>query len=204
MIDIGEICSRYEQSAWRKGCKGASALPEPETSMARRSAGQVRSMADFPDPGWAQPGKRSKAATRIEKAIAYMLYNLNEPVRMSTLSKLTGVSTSNFYHLFKQATGATPNDFFIRARMRRACWLLRETSLSIKEIAVRLGYDDPFYFSRQFKSVHGLAPRHFRCRSAESKTVQPGECPAGPVFDGGFVQFPSIANFPSRTQEPTS
>ena len=46
--------------------------------------------------------------------------------------------------------------------MRRACELLRNENLSVKEVAALLGYSDPYYFSRLFKSVIGVAPRSYR------------------------------------------
>jgi len=98
-----------------------------------------------------------------------MLQNLDKPVQMPTLGKLTGVSMSHFYHLFKLATGRTPNDFFISVRIRRACELILGTDLSVKQVAASLGYDDQFYFSRLFKSVNGLSPREYRVMAAKSE-----------------------------------
>jgi AraC family transcriptional regulator of arabinose operon len=46
--------------------------------------------------------------------------------------------------------------------MQRACRLLEDTGLSIKEISSKLGYDDQFYFSRVFKSINGIAPSDYR------------------------------------------
>ena len=46
--------------------------------------------------------------------------------------------------------------------MQHACRLLDETVLSVKEVAATLGYDDPFYFSRIFKSVNHVAPSEYR------------------------------------------
>jgi len=110
------------------------------------------------------PGYRrqSDAHGRIGIALAYMLKNLEKPIRIPALGKIAGMSASHFYPLFKAATGCTPNDYFIRTRMRRACDLLRGTQLSVKEVAAALGYDDPYYFSRLFKSVNGVPPREFR------------------------------------------
>jgi AraC-like DNA-binding protein len=105
-----------------------------------------------------------RAARRIEASLRYMMQHLNQPVRVPALSAMVGLSESSFFALFKSATGLTPLDFFIRARMQRAGALLAETPLQIKEIAARLGYDDQFYFSRLFKSVHGVSPREYRAR----------------------------------------
>lgn len=75
---------------------------------------------------------------------------------------MAGLSASQFFTLFKRATGYTPMDFFIRARMGEARELLVSTNLTVKEIAAALGYDDQFYFSRRFKLVNGLSPKAFR------------------------------------------
>lgn len=109
-----------------------------------------------------------RAARRIEVSLRYMMQHLNQPVRVPALSAMVGLSESSFFALFKSATGLTPLDFFIRARMQRAGELLAETPLQIKEIAARLGYDDQFYFSRLFKSVHGVPPREYRARREEA------------------------------------
>lgn len=107
---------------------------------------------------------RLKAAQRIEDSVRYMLQHLDEPLDVATLSAKAGISPSSFYALFKSATGQTPINFLIRARMRLACKLLEKTTLQIKEIAALLGYSDQFYFSRVFKTAHGVAPRDYRLR----------------------------------------
>ncbi len=103
-----------------------------------------------------------RAALRIQPSIVYMLRHLNEELCVSKLSQIADISASHFFWLFKQATGDTPIQFLIRARMRRAQTLLQETGLTVKEIAAQLGYRDEFYFSRQFKSYYGSAPSHYR------------------------------------------
>ena len=99
---------------------------------------------------------------KIERTVAYMNQHLNKPLRVATLAALAGMSPSHFTALFKRQTGCPPIDYFIRLRMRRACRLLEETALSVKEVAAALGYDDPFYFSRLFKAVNHAAPTDYR------------------------------------------
>lgn len=108
-----------------------------------------------------------------------MLQHVNEPLRISTLSEVAGVSGSHFFWLFKSATGCSPIRFFIQLRMRRASELLRNRNLTVKETADLLGYDDPYYFSRMFKSVMGVAPRHYRNRFLNSQ-VDSGLTQTGP------------------------
>lgn len=196
VTDMGEICLRREHSAVRLG-NGGAASPSP----ASKAAAENRPKVDFFDEvagGARTPNGRSeREANRImERAITYMLHNLDKPIQMATLGTLAGVSMSHFYHLFKLATGCTPNDFLIRARIRRAGELLRETDLSVKEISAVLGYDDPFYFSRVFKSVSSVSPREYRVMTAEAERA-PGR-PGLDAFERKTFETP--AQFPSEPQ----
>jgi len=56
----------------------------------------------------------------------------------------------------------SPIDYFIRLKIHFACQLLTQTDLKIKEIADRIGYDDPYYFSRLFKQVTGQSPKVYK------------------------------------------
>jgi transcriptional regulator GlxA family with amidase domain len=93
-----------------------------------------------------------------------MMAQLDKPMKISTLSATVGLSNSSFFDRFKNATGQTPLNLFIRARMRWAGELLEQTTLQIQEVAGRVGYDDQFYFSRLFKAVHGRSPRDYRAQ----------------------------------------
>jgi transcriptional regulator GlxA family with amidase domain len=115
------------------------------------------------------PGAGSEHAGRISRSIAYMVEHLNQPLQVSTLAAQASVSTSHYFALFKRQMGTAPIDFFIRLRMNHARELLDSTGSSVKEIAATMGYDDPFYFSRVFKSVHQVAPAEYRRRNGLGK-----------------------------------
>jgi AraC-like DNA-binding protein len=115
-----------------------------------------------------------EASRKIEKSIDYMTQHLDKPLHVADLAASANVSASHFFALFKRRTGCTPIGFFIHLRMHQACRLLDATSLSVKEIAAALGYDDPFYFSRIFKSVNHVAPSEYRLIPREMKAV-PGD-----------------------------
>lgn len=99
---------------------------------------------------------------RIERTVHFMNQNLDKPLQASELAAVANVSLSHFFALFKQSMGCSPMDYFTRLRIYRACLLLDSTSARVKEIAAALGYDDPFYFSRVFKSLSAVAPLHYR------------------------------------------
>ncbi len=122
----------------------------------------------------------SDVAKRIGQCIAFMLQHLNQPLQVATLAARANTSPSHFFVLFKRFAGSSPIDYFIRLRMRRACQLLQAGSLHVKEVAAALGYDDPFYFSRVFKSTVHVAPSEYRAIAAVTgrthSTVENGAC----------------------------
>ena len=113
-------------------------------------------------PGCRVETCETEVVRKIEQSIAYMTRHLDEPLQVATLAAQANISPSHFFAIFKRQIGCTPIDYFIRLRMQHACRLLDETMLSVKEVAATLGYDDPFYFSRIFKSVNNVAPSEYR------------------------------------------
>jgi len=108
------------------------------------------------------PADRGETSCKVDRSIAYMADHINQPLQVATLAAMANVSPSHFFALFKKRTGCPPMDYFTRLRMRHAGHLLGSTSASVKEVAAALGYDDPFYFSRVFKSVHHVPPSRYR------------------------------------------
>ena len=105
-----------------------------------------------------QPNARLKVA----HTITYMKQHLDQPLKLEALAAVAGLSRSQYAVLFKERSGYAPMDYFIRLRIHRACQLLDTTALSVKAIAAKLGYDDPLYFSRIFRTVNDVSPQQYR------------------------------------------
>lgn len=73
-----------------------------------------------------------------------------------------GISYERFRKIFRQITGHSPHDYWIRRRIDHAKIMLTQQRLSVKQVAYQLGYPDPFSFSRQFKQVVGISPSRFQ------------------------------------------
>lgn len=99
---------------------------------------------------------------KIKYCITYMKQHIDKPLRLSTLARLAGFTPSYFNVLFRNETGYSCMDFLTQLRVHQACQWLDTTDWPIKTIAARLGYDDPFYFSRVFSSVHNISPKEYR------------------------------------------
>ena len=98
----------------------------------------------------------------LKNVISFMKNNLHKNIRISEIATRFNCSDSNIYKLFKTNLDNAPLDFFIHLKMERACKYLTQTNLKVKEISRKLGYDDPYYFSRIFTKQIGLSPAHFR------------------------------------------
>jgi AraC-like DNA-binding protein len=102
------------------------------------------------------------ADQKVVQSIAYMKQHLEHSATSASFAALANLSESHYRALFKRQTGYAPMDYFIRLRMHKACQLLDTTNLSVKEIATAVGYEDPLYFSRVFKTVVELPPTQYR------------------------------------------
>jgi AraC-like DNA-binding protein len=74
----------------------------------------------------------------------------------------TGMGASTLRRRFKEATGLTLHAYVLQARIARARALLGETDLPLKNIAERLGYENVYFFARQFKQQVGVPPGVYR------------------------------------------
>ena len=100
----------------------------------------------------------------VSRSINFMLENLNRSLKLEDLGKEVRLSASHYSRLFLSRTGHSPIDYFIQLKIQRACRLLDNTGLSVAEVARETGFEDPFYFSRQFRNVMNMSPREYRKR----------------------------------------
>jgi len=97
-----------------------------------------------------------------------------EAERLGTLEEIaraTGVEASSVCRWFRRFQGTSPYQYLLRRKMNIAAEHLVENGGLVKEAAQRVGFADPYHFSRAFKAVHGVAPRALlRYRHASSTT----------------------------------
>lgn len=97
------------------------------------------------------------------------------PVRR--LARVSGVSEAHFARSFKEAFGVPPHRYLLTRRIERATQLLRETDLSITEIAFETGWSSLGTFGRTFRDVTGKSPGELRAREkagGEARSPVPG------------------------------
>jgi AraC-like DNA-binding protein len=98
----------------------------------------------------------------VRQAQDYLRRHFAKPLSVAELARTAGLSPSHFSALFRAATGGGVVEYTKRLRMARARELLITSSRDIGDIAAAVGYTDAFYFSRQFRTVHGCSPSEYR------------------------------------------
>jgi len=86
------------------------------------------------------------------------------PLSVKELSSAAGLSPNHFSSLFRQSTGRRFTRYLTETRMALAKRLLDDVTLHINEVARRVGYDDPGYFTRRFRLLTKMTPGEWRNR----------------------------------------
>ena len=107
-------------------------------------------------------GKNQTHVRMVTKARLLIRESLESDLTIQQLAETLGISYSNFRKLFKEYTGISPATYQQDLRIQRAKELLTTTDLSIKEIAYRLNFESPDYFSSKFKAKIGAKPSDLR------------------------------------------
>src|SRR5437879_7728825 len=85
------------------------------------------------------------------------------------LAEVSGVSQAHFARSFKDAFGVPPHRYLLTRRIERAMALLRDTAVSITEIAFQTGWNSLGTFGRVFRDVTGESPRALRAREKAAR-----------------------------------
>jgi len=98
----------------------------------------------------------------INNSIEFMKKNLGHTYNIKELADMLGYSVSHYSALFKKKTGFSPIHYYIQLKIQKSCQYLYFTNMNIKEICNKIGFDDPYYFSRMFKKMMGSSPAKYR------------------------------------------
>jgi len=100
-------------------------------------------------------GKVAKREPRIEHAVRLMEKWIEQPLPVAAIAKRVGVSPATLETIFKRHTGITPGRFYLNLRLKAANRLVLDSAMSIREIAVRSGFNSLSAFSRAYARQFG-------------------------------------------------
>ena len=100
----------------------------------------------------------------IAKGISILESDFKSEITMKEIAELCNVSESTFRRLFKEYMGKSPVEYRIERRISYAKKLLKTGGMTVVEVALETGFDDPAYFCRVFKKQTGItAGEYLRC-----------------------------------------
>jgi two-component system response regulator YesN len=102
----------------------------------------------------------------VKKCVAFIHANYCENITLAEVAKAVGVSHSYLSFIFKQETGINFNTYLSQYRVEQAKKLLLSTSMRIYEVAEKVGFSNPYYFSKVFKEFTGISCKEFRDKIA--------------------------------------
>ena len=98
----------------------------------------------------------------LQNAIHYIMANIYRPITVQDVADYLNISRAHLYRIFEAQLSMSPSEYLIHYRIKSACSLLAGSSLSIKEIAFSLGFDNPLYFTKVFHQIMGIPPSQYR------------------------------------------
>ena len=108
--------------------------------------------------------KNQQQVDMINRARLRIRQSLESDLTIQKVAEEMGVSYSNFRKLFKEFTGLSPATYQQELRLLRAKELLSTSELTVKEIAYRLNFESPDYFSAKFKAKMGCKPSDIKSK----------------------------------------
>lgn len=107
-------------------------------------------------------GSPSLPGYKLRQLTDWMAEHSVEEFNLQRLAAQAGLSKFHFQRLFKAATGVAPSRYHMDLRINEARRLLRETKMSVVDVALEVGYANPSHFARLFRRETGLTPSDYR------------------------------------------
>ncbi|WP_192035201.1 GlxA family transcriptional regulator [Halomonas sp. YLGW01] len=147
---------------------------------------------------------------KLLEIVALMEANLEEPIALDELASYVDVSRRQLERLFQKYLHCSPSRYYLKLRLTRARQLLKQTAMSIIEVASACGFVSTPHFSKCYREYFGLPPRDERLgigsrQARQAVTAQP-EGPSAPLPDATLAQEPVSSAVLALTQaqgEPT-
>ncbi|AFH61180.1 AraC family transcriptional regulator [Paenibacillus caseinilyticus] len=103
----------------------------------------------------------------MERIMTWIEENYTNEFHLEDLSKELHLSPYYIAHLFHNSTGSNISQYLTARRMRQACWLLKNSTLSIQQICQQVGLTNVSYFCKKFKEFTGRTPLKYRIGGAQ-------------------------------------
>lgn len=97
-----------------------------------------------------------------KKTIEYIHKNYDKPISIDSVSKMLNIHKCYFCNSFKQETGVTFSNFLCKFRIEKSKELLQDSSLTILDVAIAVGFNNQSYYTMKFKKIMNITPFEYR------------------------------------------
>lgn len=104
---------------------------------------------------------------KFRNVIEFIQIHLGDKINIGELAQISHLSNSQFRKRFKQQFRASPRDFILRTRLQTASKMLIKSTEPIIDIALKCGFTDQSYFTRQFSKFFELSPKKYQAMWAQ-------------------------------------
>ena len=108
---------------------------------------------------------------KLKLAKNYINDNLEYPIKLNDIASLLGISQFYFSHLFKKSTGIAPYKYVIQQRVAKAKNLIKDSNLSLIEIAYECGFSSQSQMTQHFRKYIGITPKVYQIRVEKNKCL---------------------------------
>ena len=119
---------------------------------------------------------------RLAKVITFITDNYSNSISLDEVSEIASMTKQSFCRFFKKRTSKTFIEFLNEYRLRKACFLLLNDELPIKEICFKLGFNSVINFNRMFKKHYGVAPSNYKKTYSADNTLPNFEKKMHPIM----------------------
>jgi AraC family transcriptional regulator len=99
---------------------------------------------------------------KLNQALQYINAHLERDLKLGEIAEAVGMSQYYFLRLFKQSMGVTPYQYVLYLRVERAKPLLKQTKLTISDVAIECGFANQSHFTKLFRKMLGMTPKAYR------------------------------------------
>lgn len=160
-----ELFSVLEEAVYQARKKAENQKENnPEGKERKENEAAVTDQEKSENDGVFDPQEEGRSMTdkTMREIRDFVSQNYMHDISMQDAAQYMRYSDTYFCRLFKQGFGCNFTTYLTRYRMKEAVRLLKNTDLSVKEIALRTGYPDSNYFAKVFKRQNGVIPSEFR------------------------------------------
>lgn len=115
---------------------------------------------------WQSRSAHAQNFGAVERMRQYLVSDLARTPSVAAAADRAGLSASRLRVLFRKATGLSPKQFQLEARISRAERLLSDSDLPVNAIADQTGFESVYHFSRQFRRMRGMSATRYRLLNA--------------------------------------